>query len=223
MTTNEQAGENPYLGRRGYLEAHAHYVTAARAWRLTGVLALLVAALSSAAMVMMATQSQVIPYVVRVDKLGTAIPVDRADIAEKPDRAVITAQLARWVTAARSVWVDAGAQRGLVKEAYAMINARADSFGQFNDYMRANDPFQRAQTETVSVDVRSILPISADSWRLEWREDARRRDGQQIASREYTATVTVAFNPPRDEATIRINPMGLYINSFAWAERLAAR
>ncbi len=224
MTVNEPAGVNPYLtGRGGHLEAHARYVIAARNWRWTGILALIVAALSVAGMIMVATQSQVVPYVVKVDKLGEAVPVGHADRAAKPNKAVIVAQLARWITAVRSVWVDAGAQRGLVKEAYAMINARADAFGKLNDHMRAHDPFERAKTETVSVDVRSVLPITADSWRIEWREEIRARDGQRIKSREYTATVTVAFNPPRDEATIRVNPMGLYINSYDWAERLGAQ
>lgn len=104
-----------------------------------------------------------------------------------------------------------------------MINARADAYGVLNDYMRAHDPFERAKTETVIVDVRSVLPISSDSWRIEWREETRSRDGTRTASHDYQATVTVAFNPPRDEATIRVNPMGLYINSFNWAERLGQR
>jgi type IV secretory pathway TrbF-like protein len=30
----------------------------------------------------------------------------------------------------------------------------------------------------------------------------------------------MSFNPPTDEATLRLNPTGLYINSFHWAKRL---
>jgi type IV secretion system protein VirB5 len=151
------------------------------------------------------------------------IAVDRADLASKPDKSVIVAQLARWVMAVRSVWVDAGAQRGLVKEAYAMINARADAYGVLNDHMRAHDPFQRAKTETIAVEVLSVLALSDDSWRVEWREETRSRDGVRAGTRDYQATVTVSFNPPTDEATIRANPSGLYINSFSWAERLGGK
>jgi type IV secretion system protein VirB5 len=32
--------------------------------------------------------------------------------------------------------------------------------------------------------------------------------------------VTIGVSPPRDEATIRTNPLGLYINAFNWARRL---
>jgi type IV secretion system protein VirB5 len=226
MTTPQDEQLNPYLhsaGRRAYQDSYREHVIAARRWRITGVLALIVAGVSVTGLVMIAGQAQVVPYVVKVDRLGAAVAAHRADLAAKPDRSVIVAPLARWVMAVRSVWVDAGAQRGLVKEAYAMINARADAYGVLNEHMRAHDPFQRAKTETIAVEVLSVLPISADSWRIEWREETRSRDGVRAGAREYQATVTVSFNPPTDEATIRANPSGLYINSFSWAERLGGK
>jgi type IV secretion system protein VirB5 len=212
---------NPYLAaRQEWTERYGSYVAQAYAWRLTAVIALIIAALATGGLVLIASQSQVVPYVVKVDRLGTAIAVDRADRADRPDEAVIVAQLARWATAVRSVYADAGAQRALVKEGYAMINRRGDAFGALNDHMRAHDPFERAKTETVSVEVESVLPISGDSWRLEWREEVRGRDGARLRSSQHQATVNISFNPPRDEATLRMNPSGLYINAFHWARRL---
>ena len=61
---------------------------------------------------------------------------------------------------------------------------------------------------------------AGESWRIEWREDVRGRDGTAAASNHYQATVTIGVSPPRDEATIRANPLGLYINAFNWARRL---
>ena len=212
---------SPYLAaRQEWNERYGSYISQAYAWRLTAVIALIVAVITSGGMVLIASQSQVVPYVVKVDKLGAAVAVDRADRAGRPDDAVIVAQLARWVSAVRSVYVDASAQRSLVKEGYAMINRRGGAFGVLNDYMRANDPFERAKTETVSVEVESVLPISGDSWRLEWREEVRGRDGARLTSSQYQATVNISFNPPTDEATLRMNPSGLYINAFHWARRL---
>ena len=214
-------GLGPYLAaRQEWNERYGSYIAQAHAWRLTALIALIIAALATGGLVLIASQAQVVPYVVKVDRLGTAIAVDRADRAERPDEAVIVAQLARWVAAVRSVYADAAAQRALVKEGYAMINRRGDAFGALNDHMRAHDPFERAKTETVAVEVESVLPISGDSWRLEWREDVRGRDGARLSSSQHQATVTISFNPPRDEATLRINPSGLYINTFHWARRL---
>lgn len=212
---------SPYLAaRQEWNERYGSYIAQAYAWRLTAIIALIIAALATGGMVMIASKSQVVPYVIKVDKLGTAVAVERADRAEEPDEAVIVAQLARWVSAVRSVYVDASAQRTLVREGYAMINRNGGAFGALNDYMRINNPFERARTETVAVEVESVLPISDDSWRLEWREDVRGRDGAQISSNQYQATVNISFNPPGDEATLRINPSGLYINAFHWARRL---
>jgi type IV secretion system protein VirB5 len=214
-------GLSPYLAaRQEWNERYGSYIAQAHAWRLTALIALVIAAIATGGLVLIASQAQVVPYVVKVDRLGTAIAVDRADRAERPDEAVIVAQLARWVAAVRSVYADAAAQRTLVKEGYAMINRRGDAFGALNDHMRAHDPFERARTETVAVEVESVLPISGDSWRLEWREEVRGRDGARLSSSQHQATVTISFNPPRDEATLRINPSGLYINSFHWARRL---
>ena len=212
---------SPYLAaRQEWNERYGSYIAQAHAWRLTAVSALIIAAIATGGMVLVASQNRVVPYVVKVDKLGTAVAVERADRAGEPDEAVIIAQLARWVSAVRSVYVDASAQRALVKEGYAMINRNGGAFGALNDYMRSHDPFERARTETVAVEVESVLPISDDSWRLEWREDVRGRDGAQVSTSQYQATVNISFNPPTDEETLRMNPSGLYINAFHWARRL---
>ena len=206
--------------RQEWLERYGDYIAEARAWRRVAMLSLLVAALAISALIANGTQNHVVPYVVRVDKLGAVAAVDRADRMVRPDQPLIVAQLARWVGAVRTVYVDAAAQRALINEGYAMINRNGDAYGALNDYMRGHDPFERAKTETVAVDVQSVLPIAGDSWRIEWREDTRGRDGAQTASTQYQATVTISISPPRDEATIRANPLGFYIGAFHWARRL---
>ena len=221
METTGRETPSPYLAaRQEWLERYGDYIAQARAWRITAILALLVAALACGGLVMLMRQSRVVPYVVKVDRLGAALAVERADEAARPDAAIIKAQLARWATAVRSVYVDAAAQRALIREAYGMINRLGSAYGALNDYMREHDPFERAKTETVSVEVDSVLPIAGESWRLEWREEVRGRDGTRGSSTQYQATVILSFSPPTEEAEIRLNPSGLYINDFHWAKRL---
>jgi type IV secretory pathway TrbF-like protein len=221
---NEGATASPrtvYLAaRQEWLERYGDYIAQARNWRMVALLALIVAGIALTSLMMLARQSRVVPYVVKVDRLGEAVAVERADAAAQPDEAIIKAQLARWLTAVRSVYVDAAAQRTLITEAYAMINRLGSAYGALNEYMRAHDPFERAKTETVAVQVESVLPIAGTSWRVEWREEVRGRDGSRIASSQHQASVSMSFNPPTDEATLRLNPTGLYINSFHWAKRL---
>jgi type IV secretion system protein VirB5 len=82
---------SPYLAaRQEWNERYGSYIAQAYAWRLTALIALVIAAIATGGLVLIASQSQVVPYVVKVDRLGTAIAVDRADRAERPDEAVIT-------------------------------------------------------------------------------------------------------------------------------------
>jgi type IV secretory pathway TrbF-like protein len=212
--------ERHYLDEAAWMERYGDHVVQARLWRRTALASLAIAAISSAGAVWIGSQNRITPYVVEVDKLGAAVAVGRADQARRPDRRIIVAQLARWIADVRSVYADAAAQRALVTEAYAMVNQRGPAYGALNEHMRRHDPFKRARTETVSVEVQSALPISADSWRIEWRETVRGRDGKPGPARQYQATVTISFRPPEDEAAIRVNPAGLYIDSFSWAQRL---
>jgi type IV secretory pathway TrbF-like protein len=236
MTTTEQVeamdaakAEKPWAeewrasyhaARQEWLERYGNYIAAAQSWRRVALLALTTAALAIAALIWMGAQKEIVPYVVQVDKLGGVAAVERADRMSRPEEPLITAALARWIAAVRTVYADAAAQKSLVTEAYAMINRLGEAYGVLNEHMRAQDPFSRARTETVAVDVRSVLPIAGDSWRIEWREETRSRDGSRLASTDYQATVTLSFSPPRDEATIRANPLGLYVSALHWAQRL---
>ncbi|MGC1586607.1 MAG: type IV secretion system protein, partial [Rhodomicrobium sp.] len=40
------------------------------------------------------------------------------------------------------------------------------------------------------------------------------------AGTHWQATVSIQVSPPTSEATIRLNPLGIYINSFNWSQRL---
>jgi type IV secretion system protein TrbF len=71
----------------------------------------------------------------------------------------------------------------------------------------------------VSVQVASVLPLSGTTWRIEWREDKRSRDGTLESQQNWQASVTISINPPADDATILVNPTGLYVEAFDWTQR----
>jgi len=212
---------NPYLAaRREWDERHGGQIAQIRQWRWAAFIALTTAAVSSAGLVATLSERRIVPYVVKVDKLGSAMAVERADEAAQPDRVMVVAGLARFIADMRSVYVDAAAERAILKEGYAMINRRSDAYAAMNAHMRAHDPFERAKSETVTVEVHSVLPVSPQTWRVEWREETRKRDGSEPVAVEMQGTITLAFAAPADEATLRLNPSGLYVNAFNWAERL---
>lgn len=205
--------------RREWNERYGSYIAQAHAWRLTAVASLAVALVAVAGVVWIGAQNRVVPYVVETDKLGDARAIRRADIAAPADPRLIRAGLARWISDVRSVYLDVAAGRAVVNEAYAMVNRNAAAAQQLNDWFSHRDPFKRAQTEIVGVAVESVLPISANTWRVEWRETRRGRDGIADPPTQWQATITISISPPTDDATILVNPVGLYVDSFNWEQR----
>jgi len=213
--------DNPYLNARcEWNERYGDFVTAAKTWRMTAIISLSITFTAVIGLFYMGSQNHLVPYVVEVDKLGAAIVVSRADKVRTPDQRIIRSQLARFISDVRNVYVDAGAERVMADESYAMINRNAAGYQELTEFFRHNDPFERAKKETVNVAVQSVLPISPDTWRVEWREETRGRDGQLLRVEEWQAALTVTVSPPINEQNLFSNPMGVYVDSIDWAKRL---
>ena len=216
---NEQT--NPYLSaRREWTERYGSYISQTRNWQTVAIGALCVAGLACGGLAWVGSQSKITPYVVEVDKLGTAVGVGVADKASTPDTRVIRAQLASWITNARSVYFDAAAQNKAVNDAYALIGNSTPAFRTLADFHTSFQPFERAKTESVSISVESVLPITPDSYRIEWREEIRERDGRLLSNTNWQAQVGIAIVPPTEEAHALINPMGIIINAISWSQRI---
>ncbi len=209
--------ENPYLSaRREWNERYGDYIARARSWRWAAFAALAVSLVLAIGVAWQAAQSKVVPYVVEVDKLGDAVAVARADRATTADVRVVKAQLAAWIVDVRSVSSDPLAQKNALSRSYAMTAATATIF--LNDYYRQHSPFGQQRTVAVSVD--AVLPVSTQTYQLQWTEDARDLQGRDLATTHWLASVTIAFDPPTDERGILSNPLGLYITGISWTQRL---
>lgn len=208
------------LGRREWNERYGSYIADKQRWQTIAFGSMAVSLILAAGVVYMASQNKLVPYVVEVDKLGTASAVQKAVVASQPNQQVIKAHLARWVENTRSVYLDAAAQQAAIKETYASINQGGLAYASINDYFKLNNPFERAKDEAVNVQIASVLPISDKTWRVEWKEERRARDGRVIDVQDQQATISIAINPPSDEATILVNPLGIYVDSFSWSKRL---
>lgn len=215
-----KADPNPYLNaRREWQERYGDHVTAAANWRLAAICSAIITAIAVTGLAYTASQNHYIPYVVQVDKLGVAVPAGRADVASRADERIVRAQLARWISNVRSVYVDAAAQRSIIDESYAMVSKGGSAFNLLNDNFRANSPFERAQKETVTIEVSTVLPMAGDSWRVEWKEITRGRDGRIESTADWQAAVTIQISPPTSEVTILRNPLGIYVVEFSWTKR----
>jgi type IV secretion system protein VirB5 len=210
--------KNPYLaGREEWLERYGGYIKAAAQWRLIAVACLLIAALSITGNVIQATKEKVVPYIVTVDKLGTALAVSRADLASPVPRELIQAELANVVVNWRTVTADLDLQTRMIDRLSGFIQGSAK--GVLTGWFEANNPHAQARAgKLVSVNIKGLpLPVSTDSWRVEWRESTRNQAGTLMDVTDYEATMKIAVTPPSTDAQIIKNPGGIYITELSYS------
>jgi len=213
--------ENPYLAaRQEWNERYGSYVMAARAWRIVGITGMLMAVIGFSYALYQSTQVKLVPYIVEVDKLGTAASVGFPQQIEYADARVVRATLGSFVSNFRSVTPDAVVQKQYIDRTYALLRTSDPATEKINAWFRGNSPFDRAVTMTVAIEVTNIVPLSNQSYQVDWTEFQRDRQGKELGTRRYRGIATVTLTPPQDEAVIRFNPIGLYLRDFEWTAQL---
>jgi len=219
-----KAADTPYLAaRREWNERYGDYIKSAHQWRLAALGSIAVALVSAGGLVAVSMQNKVVPYAVELNGHGEVVQVRRADVLARPDANQIRAALRSWVIGARTVYSDSAAMKALIDQTYAQTFPDSPAYQKLAEYHRANNPYQRAANETVSIDVQVAVPVSDNSWQVEWRETTRQASGKIIDTADWQATITVAISPPTDAEQIMINPIGLYVRQFEWTSRLQNR
>jgi type IV secretory pathway TrbF-like protein len=201
-------------GRREWNERYGSYISRARQWRLMAMVLAGTTAVSTCCAVWMAGQAHVVPYVVEVNKLGESLAVHRVVAAPPIDPGRIRSQLARWVADVRTVYADPDAVRANGTEALAWVEHGSDAFAQVTALFRDNSPVVRGARESVGVVLESVGQIGADTWSVDWTEEARPKDGMVASVSSWRLTARIAIVPPTDDATIMVNPGGVYLTWF---------
>ncbi len=221
-THSEAPGRpNPYLAaRREWDERYGDLVTRARNWRLMALLSGLIALMATTGIVWLSVRSHVVPFVVLVDNLGRSVASGIADQTEPGDDRLKRASIFNWVENLRLVTTDGVAQRKAIDRVYSQIASGSAAQTFISDFYRNDPPFKRAQTTTVSVEVKSVLPTSDRTYEIEWSETTRDLYGAVKATDLWKGSLSIAVNPPKDEREARINPLGIYITDMSWAKVL---
>jgi type IV secretion system protein VirB5 len=220
-STPTKAPYNPYLAaRREWDERYGHLISRERNWRLTAMLSGLVALLAVAGVIRLSTRSHIVPFVIAVDSLGRTVAEGAAEQASPFDDRLKRATLFNWVEDLRTVTTDGIAQRKAIDRVYAHIASGGQAQAFISEFYRADPPQKRAASETVSVEVRSVLPTSERTFEIEWMETTRDLYGAVKSQDQWKGAFTVAANPPNDERLARINPLGIYVTNASWGKVL---
>lgn len=215
--------ETPYLAARRTWNDHVGGLAASRRlWQLVALLNSMVVLAAVGGLVQANSQSKFVPYVVKVSDLGEPVAVARADRAQPVDSRVVQAQLASFIDSARSLTADVTLERRNVFRVYALLQQGDAATVKMSEWFNANPPMTRAATQTVEVQVTSVIPQSATTWQVDWVETVRDRSGQPTeAPIRMRALVTVRSSAPTSQTTeeqVRANPLGLYVSDFSWSK-----
>lgn len=215
---------DPYLSaRREWNERYGDYIASARNWRIAGFLSLLIAAAAVCGIIWFAEKPKMIPYVVEVDGKGEVSGVYAAGRSADPrvDENVLRWQLSQWIKNLRSVSPDTLVQKDKITAVYALLSRSYPAAQQtVSEWYQENSPIKRAADETVGVVISQILPVSEQTWRIEWEEVKRARTGLLIDKTPMTGTVTVITGGEVTEKNLLLNPTGIYIKNVEWQQQL---
>ncbi|PYE40016.1 type IV secretion system protein VirB5 [Rhizobium sp. PP-F2F-G20b] len=213
--------ESPYLAaRQEWTERYGSYIQTARVWRIVGVLGLSMAVIGFSYAMHLSTQVKLVPYIVEVDKLGSSVTVGFPQQIDYADPRVVRATLGNFVTSFRSITPDAVVQKQYIDRTYALLRTSDPSTQKVNAWFRGNSPFEKAKTSTVSIEVNNIVALSNQTYQIDWTEYERDRKGKETGTRRFRGIAMVTLTAPQDEAIIRLNPIGLYVQDFDWTAQL---
>ena len=211
--------DNPYLAaRKEWDERYGSLIKRAQSWRWAAVLALLVAFAEAVVILAVATRPKTVPYVVAVDSLGRVVASGAVERSSPVDQRMKATALSRWIQDLRAVTSDGLAQRRAIDRVYAMIGSGTEAQTLVSEFYRTNQPFDRANKETVQVDVNTVLPTTERTYEVDWTETARDPSGGVVSVGRWKAILTVAVNPPTDENVLQLNPFGIFVMNVNWSK-----
>jgi type IV secretory pathway TrbF-like protein len=218
--------ETPHVRARREWDARlGTAVVQARSWRVNSMVLASLLGVSLLGNVFLGMQPKVVPHIIEVDALGEATyrgPVGSGGAAFKPDEPLVRYQLRRWIELTRTVSSDNVLLRKNWIDAYKMLTLKGNTL--MTAWVVENDPFKRAQKETTAVEILSAVPLSAESWQIDWRETTWDKSGQTIGSPViWRALLKVVVQTPKTRQMMIDNPLGLFVDELHWDRIQAAR
>ncbi|MCK9709896.1 VirB8/TrbF family protein [Pseudomonas syringae] len=218
--------QNPYLNARRSWNGHVMgLMSSLQVWQAVGITGLLIAVGAVGGMAHIGAQSKIIPMVVQQDASANTVSVT---LLERVPDAVLTdyqTAVANFITNTRMVTPDIALQRKAILAAYAYLAPQDPATQKTNEYLNGSPerhPYKRAENETVSVEIRSVLPQTKESWQVDWIETVRTRDGR-LKGEPYKmrALVTVYQNKDTvvDQNTF-VNGHFIFIRDYNWSKQI---
>ena len=206
-------------GRREFMGQFADLAKGKHNWQVAAFVSLGLLAIMTIAYIQLASTSRITPYVVEVDELGQARAFGPAERALKASDRLTIHQLTLFIRNLRTVYRDPLAQKDMIVRAYAFADAEAQEWlnGYFSD--PKHDPRLLAQNFSRQVEIKSIIRVpESDTWKVSWIETETRTGTNTRHRSAWEGYLTVRQEPPATAATMKYNPLGLYVTAVNWTQ-----
>ncbi len=186
-------------------------------WRIIALLLCGLSTLLVIGLIYQSSKSTVTPYVVQVSKEGVVQAIGPAKQSNyTPGLPVIEYFLAHFIKSVRSIPLDPVVAKNQWLEAYAYL--RQSAANTLNEIAQKEQPLSKIGLQTVSVQVRSVVPLSKDTYQVRWEETTYSKEGVSMGTQVMTGAFTLEIVPPTDEKQLKVNPLGLFIKQFSWSK-----
>ena len=213
---------NPYFDARRTYKAQVDEIIASRqTWQTMAILGLLIGLASVGGMIYIGSQSKFIPLVFKEDAQRNLISMTRGDRMGTATIEDYRAQAKNFIENLRLVTPDITLQRIAIFRAYAALSSQDPAIQKTNEFLQSSSPFERAATETVNTEIKSIIQATEGSWQLDWLETVRDRKG--IIKNKYMmrALISLYQNEPTtktSEEEVLNNPHFIFVRDFNWSK-----
>ncbi len=210
---------------RQWDERYADLVLGKRNWQIAAASSMVVSLVLAVGIVWQSSRSRYLPYVVEVDKLGYALTMPKPLIASSEPALVERMEryeIATFIRDARTVSSDPGAEQHMLDELLGHARGPANKFLDvyFHSDNFLHNPFKIAKHKTVSVQIDSVLELSAHSYQVRWSEQAQDLTGVPIgAPSHWEAALQTQIVAPNSDDSIISNPLGFYTTQISWTEQ----
>ena len=201
---------------RAYADILLDKMREARLWRRTAFINILLFLVSLILFFYSVRQQKTVPVLVNVMPTGESQylgEVRQSGNIQVPEAAVHY-QIRKFISSLRSVSTDYQVVYNNIDECFAMVTSGYSPI--MRSMLIADSPFDLVGRVRRTVEIESVLVITGRSYQVNWTESVVDTSSSPKILR-MRGVVTVRLIPPTD-ATIKRNPLGIYIENFEMTE-----
>lgn len=200
------------------------YIVQAYNWRRISIGLLIMSIILTAGLVIQSLKTQVIPYVVTVDKnTGEVLKAGTLTTNDyKPQEAEIKYFLGQFVSNARSIGLDPVVYKTLQTRAASYLTQNAAQ--KYVTIMQSEGRSKLFGQKTVVVHISSIqkMPNTDTSFQIRWTEEELGIQNGEKTTKNMSGIFSYTTLKVEDKEQMLVNPLGLFITDFSFSEDITA-